>query len=115
MKKALSYYMTLDYTIRLKENSDGTFFAEIEELPGCFTEGDTKEEALTMIEDAKKSWIAVALQRKIFIPEPVTDTFSGKLNIRMPKSLHRQLVYRAKQEGVSLNTLITTSLSGVGR
>jgi len=115
MKKTVSYYMSLDYTIRLKENGDGTFFAEIEELPGCFTEGATKEETLTMIEDAKKSWIEVALQRKISIPEPVADTFSGKLNIRMPKSLHRHLVYRAKQEGVSLNTLITTSLSAFAK
>ena len=111
MKKDLKYYLNLDYTIRLKQNNDKSFFAEIEELPGCMSEGDTKEEALEMIEDAKKAWLEVALKRKITIPEPEKDEFSGKLNIRMPKFLHRKLSYRAKQEGISLNTLISTTLS----
>lgn len=111
MKKNLKYYLNLDNTIRLKKNQDGSYFAEIEELPGCMSEGDTKEEALEMIEDAKKAWLSVALKRKINIPEPQKDEFSGKLNIRMPKFLHRKLSYKARQEGVSLNTLISTSLS----
>lgn len=113
MKKNLKYYLNLDYTIRLKQNEDGSFFTEIEELSGCMSEGDTKAEALKMIEDAKKAWIEIALKRKINIPEPQKDDFSGKLNVRMPKFLHRKLSYKAKQEGVSLNTLISTSLSSM--
>lgn len=115
MKKNLKYYLSLDYTIRLKQNSDGSFFAEIEELPGCMSEGDTKVEALKMIEDAKKAWIVVALKRKINIPEPEKDEFSGKLNVRMPKFLHRKLSYKAKEEGISLNTLISTTLASTVR
>lgn len=111
MKNRLNYYLNLEYTIRLKKNSDGSFFGEIEELPGCMTEGDTEEETLKMIEDAKIGWLEVALKRKIAIPEPVPDEFSGKFNIRVPKSLHRKLAYRAKAEEVSLNTLVTSTLS----
>lgn len=111
MKKTLTDYLDLDYTIRLKKDVDGTFFTEIEELPGCFTEADTEAEAVAMIEDAKKTWIATALLRKQAVPEPVVETYSGKLNIRMPKSLHRHLSYKAKQEGVSLNALIATRLA----
>jgi antitoxin HicB len=111
MIKNLNYYLNLDYSIRLKENSDGSYFAEIEELPGCITEGDSKEEALQMIDDAKKAWLSVALEDGNPIPEPMNDDFSGKLNVRLPKYLHRHLAYRAKREGVSLNTLISTSLS----
>ncbi len=111
MKKDLNYYLNLEYTIRLKKNSDGSFFAEIEELPGCITEGDTEEETLRMIEDAKASWLSVALERNLTIPEPSPDEFSGKFNVRVPKSLHRKLAYRAKEEEVSLNTLITTTLA----
>lgn len=111
MRKNLKYYLDLNYTIRLKENEDGTFFAETEELPGCITEGDTKQEALKMLEDAKKAWLEAALNRKIPIPEPAPDEFSGKLNLRLPKFLHRSLSYRAKQEGVSLNTLISSTLA----
>ena len=111
MNKDLNYYLQLQYTTRLKKNSDGSFFAEIEELPGCITEGDTEKEALEMIEDAKKAWLEIALKRKQSIPEPTLEEFSGKFNIRLPKYLHRQLAYKAKQENVSLNTLITTTLA----
>ncbi|MBI2329875.1 type II toxin-antitoxin system HicB family antitoxin [Candidatus Daviesbacteria bacterium] len=111
MKKNLKYYLNLDYTIRLKQNEDGSYFVEIEELPGCMSEGDTKVEALKMVDDAKKAWIEIALKRKIRIPEPEKDEFSGKLNVRMPKFLHRKLSYKAKEEGVSLNTLISTTLA----
>lgn len=111
MNKDLNYYLQLQYTIRLKKNSDGSYFAEIEELPGCMTEGDTEKDALVMLEDAKKAWLQVALERKQTIPEPVSEEYSGKFNIRLPKYLHRQLAYKAKQENVSLNTLITSTLA----
>ena len=111
MKNDLKYYLDLKYTARIKRNSDGTYFAEIEELPGCMTEADTKEQVLQMLEDAKRDWLEVALKRKIAVPEPSVDDYSGKFNVRMPKFLHRNLAYRAKSEGVSLNTLISTTLA----
>lgn len=111
MKKDLNYYLNLNYTIRVKENPDKSYFAEIEELPGCMTEGDTKKEVLTMIDDAKKLWLEVAIERKINIPEPVEHEYSGKLNVRLPKSLHRLLVYQAREEGVSLNSYISHRLA----
>lgn len=115
MKKNLKYYLNLDYTIRLKQNEDSSYFVEIEELPGCMSEGDTEVEALKMIEDAKRGWIEVALKRKIKIPEPEKNEFSGKLNVRMPKFLHRRLSYKAREEGISLNTLISTTLASTVR
>ena len=111
MKKDLKYYLNLKYTARIKRNSDGTYFAEIEELPGCMTEANTKEDVLEMLEDAKEAWLETALERSIVIPEPSEDEFSGKFNVRVPKFLHRKLAYRAKSEGVSLNTLISTTLA----
>src|SRR3990167_9516996 len=111
MKKNLKYYLKLPYTTRIKSNTDGSYFAEIEELPGCMTEADTKEDVVKMLEDAKEAWLAVALERGVTIPEPSGDEYSGKFNVRVPKFLHRKLAYRAKNEGVSLNTLITTTLA----
>jgi predicted HicB family RNase H-like nuclease len=32
--------------------------------------------------------------------------YSGKVNLRMPKSLHRDLARRAEEEGVSLNQFL---------
>ncbi len=111
MKEDLKYYLNLKYTARIKRNTDGTYFAEIEELPGCITEADTKEDVLKMLEDAKGAWLETALKRGIVVPKPSEDEFSGKFNVRVPKFLHRNLVYRAKSEGVSLNTLISTTLA----
>jgi antitoxin HicB len=84
IKKNLNYYLDLKYTVCLKKNSGGSYFGEIEELIGCMTEGNTKEEVLEMLEDAKKAWLEVALERKLQIPEPVQDEFSGKFSIRLP-------------------------------
>ncbi len=112
-KPDLKYYLELKYTARLKKNSDGSFFGEIEELPGCMTEGDSPEEVVEMLEDAKKAWLEVALERDITIPEPTPDEFSGKFNVRIPKFLHRKLAYKAKEEKVSLNTLVNTTLASV--
>lgn len=39
------------------------------------------------------------------------DTYSGKLLLRMPKSLHRRLAEEADRENVSLNQYIVSLLS----
>lgn len=51
-------------------------------------------------------------------PQAISETelpspreYSGKVNLRMPKSLHRDLAHRAQQEGVSLNQMIVTALA----
>ncbi len=62
MKNNPKFHQKQDYTILLKQYEDGSFFAQIEELLGCITEGWTKEEALEMIEDAKNAWLEVTLQ-----------------------------------------------------
>jgi len=46
------------------------------------------------------------------IPEPITERrFSGKFNVRVPESLHRELALSAAQEGVSLNRLVSDRLA----
>ena len=118
-EKTLAYYMSLPYTIETKHDlkSEWPWFARIVELPGCMTEAPTFEELGPMIEDAMRSWIEVGLEHGDTIPEPREATdFSGKVNLRMPRSLHRDLVRRAEAEGVSLNQYMTTALArAVGR
>ena len=111
--KGLSYFVSLPYRIELHPAVEGGFIAAIPDLPGCITQGDTKEETLQMIEDAKIAWIETALEDKIKIPEPVPneDEFSGKFNLRIPRSLHRDLTKRAEKENVSLNMLAAYLLS----
>ena len=111
MKKTLDYYMGLPYNYSLYHSEEGGYVIEIPDLPGCITQGETAEEALNMIEDAKRCWIEVALEDGRQIPEPITDDYSGKFNVRVPKSLHKTLSDQAKKENISLNQLILYHLS----
>ena len=49
---------------------DGAFVAEVPELPGCSTHGDTQEEALGSAQDAIRLWIDTAKEFGDPIPEP---------------------------------------------
>lgn len=112
--KDLSYYMSLPYTIQIKEMNDESgryFFATVAELHGCMSDGETLAEAYENIRESMEAWISNKLKHGEDVPEPVDDGYSGKLNVRMPKSLHRHLVMEAKREGVSLNQLILYKLS----
>jgi antitoxin HicB len=100
------------YTIEVRENEDGSFFARIPDLPGCMTEAETASDVLAQIEDAKRAWIATALEDGLEVPPPRdTDDYSGRFVVRVPRSLHADLVRAARREGVSLNTLVVGALS----
>jgi len=87
------------------------WFAEIAELPGCMTQGDSAAEAVEMIQDAMAGWIEIALEDGNPVPEPrPMDTYSGKFVVRVPHSLHRDLVRAAEREGVSLNQFALVAL-----
>ena len=104
-------------TIRpLDKEEGGGYLAEFPDLPGCFADGNTVDEALHEAEDALKTWIATAKEFGDKIPQPsVATNFSGQWRIRLPKSLHAALASRAKIEGVSLNMLAVTILAqGLG-
>ncbi|ACV64570.1 protein of unknown function UPF0150 [Desulfofarcimen acetoxidans DSM 771] len=113
MTKDLQYYLELPYRVLLHPAEEGGYAIEIPELPGCISQGETLEEAYKMIQDAKICWLETALEDGIEIPEPVKiqNEYSGKLNIRIPKTLHRLLAEKAKDEKVSLNQYIMYQLS----
>ncbi len=96
----------------LSKVEGGGFLVEFPDLPGCMADGETVEAALHEAEDAIDAWIKTAQEFGDPIPEPSTaDSFSGQWRIRVPKSLHANLAFRAKQEGVSLNLLAATLLA----
>ena len=100
MKKDLDYYAGLPYREVIEVDPAGGYVGYIPEL------GETKAEILEMLEDAKKAWISTALDDGMEIPEPLREEdFSGRFNLRIPKSLHKRLAMQAKAEGVSLNQL----------
>lgn len=112
----LTDYMERPYAIELirdrdDEGNDG-WVAEVEELPGCMSQGRTAEEAVANVRDAMVGWISVALEDGRRIPEPrATDRYSGKFIVRVPHSLHADLALAAEREGVSLNQFVATTLA----
>ncbi|QKQ72538.1 type II toxin-antitoxin system HicB family antitoxin [Nostoc sp. TCL240-02] len=42
---------------------EGGYWAEVPALPGCITEGDTKEEVMANLKDAIEGWLEVANSR----------------------------------------------------
>jgi len=100
-------YLSLPYNIVIRHVTDesGTYyFAKVQELPGCMSDGETIDEAFTNIYEAMEGWIEAKLEVGCSIPLPVdSDSYSGKFVLRLPKSLHAKLAMEAEQEGVSLN------------
>jgi antitoxin HicB len=113
-RKPIDYYLGLKYPVTLHPASEGGYAAEIEDLPGCISQGDTVEEAMKMIEEARVLWLESAYEDGLDIPIPRNeDDYSGKFNVRFPKSLHRKLDQLAVHEGISLNQYLVSTLSRV--
>lgn len=111
-RKPLEYYLNLKYPVTIEEAPEGGYFAQIEDLPGCYAQGQTIAEAYEMIEVARKMWLEVAYEDDQDIPLPRTEReYSGKFNVRFPKNLHRRLDQMADREGVSLNQFLVSTLS----
>ncbi len=50
--------MTITRHVILHPDEDGGYWVEVPSLPGCISQGDTKEEALENIKDAIEGYIA---------------------------------------------------------
>lgn len=112
---AVERYAGLPYrlsVVRDGEDKGTPWTASVEELPGCTSRGKTSDEALSGVQEAMAEWIAVALKEGREIPEPrSTASHSGRLLLRMPRTLHGELTRAAERESVSLNQFITDTLA----
>lgn len=106
-------YLKQPYSrVLIPDPESGTYTAQVLEFPGCIAQGDTPEEAYRNLEDAAESWIEVALDQRIDVPEPLSQvSYGGKIALRLPKSLHRQAAAMAEREGVSLNQFLVVAIS----
>lgn len=111
-RKPLDFYLNLPYPFTIYPADEGGYVAEVQELPGCMTQGETIEEVVELIEDARRCWIEATYETGGEIPLPRTmEEYSGRFLVRLPKYLHRRLAQAAVREGVSLNLYVTTLLS----
>jgi predicted RNase H-like HicB family nuclease len=109
----LQEYLDLEYPFNVTVDPDiGGFVVDFPDLPGCMTQVDTLDELAEMANEARMLWIETASDEGVEIPPPrYPETYSGKFNLRLPKSLHRKLVESAEGDGVSLNQYVVGLLS----
>lgn len=104
--------LKLPYSYELVPEEDGSWFVRIVEFPGCMSVGDDVEDAMRMIKDAAQGWLQVGIEDGDPIPDPISiGDYSGRFVTRIPPTLHRDLVWRAEREGVSLNLFVATALA----
>jgi antitoxin HicB len=107
----------IDYPFEIRplsKDEGGGYTITFPDLPGCGSDGATPEEAIANGRDAIESWLGVAREFGDELPK-LLSAVSGRFVQRVPRSLHAQLIARAKIEGVSLNTLVVSIVSqGLG-
>ena len=93
-------------------DEDEAFIGRVDEFPSLAAHGSTQEKALREIRDVVAIVLDDLAAGNEQIPVPLaTREYSGKLNVRMPKTLHRRLAAESTREGVSLNNWINTKLA----
>ena len=65
----------MKYRILIEQDEDGIFVAEVPNLPGCISQGKTREESLANIKDAITGYIASLEKHKEPVPPPITEEF----------------------------------------
>lgn len=103
--RTVEEYLALPYRILLTPDADeegaSGWVAEVVELDGCISQGETPQAAVARIRDAMEGWVAVALEEGKAIPEPRgEDDYSGRFLLRLPSSLHAELARQADRKSV---------------
>ena len=115
VNKKVDEYLSQPYTFILEQQVDNEkpyYSMKVLELEGCMTTGDTVEEAAEDIKDAMQEWLELNIKQGKAIPLPLkSKRYSGKIILRMPPALHESLMFKATQQGVSLNQYLVASLS----
>ena len=44
--------------VSITQDEDGVFVSEVQELPGCISQGNTREDAIANIKDATSGYVA---------------------------------------------------------
>jgi antitoxin HicB len=118
MKRTLESYLNLDYPFIVRpDTDDGGYIVEFQDLRYCVGTGDTVEEAIADAKIAKSEWIKAAYEDGITIPEPQSNAeYNGRISLRIPKSLHRNIIEASKIDGVSANQFLNNLICiGMGK
>ncbi|BCJ58933.1 type II toxin-antitoxin system HicB family antitoxin [Micromonospora endophytica] len=101
------------YTYRVTWSvEDDEFVASCAEFPSLSWLAPSQLEALQGLQELLREVIADMADQGEQVPEPLSErSYSGKFNLRVGESLHRELAIHAAEEGMSLNQYVLRRLS----
>ena len=98
------------FTVRpLSAEEGGGYLVEYPDIPGCMSDGDTIEEAITNGREALRNCLEVFKESGRKIPKPVIQ--AAQWRQRLPRTLYSKLTKQAENEGVSINSLVTAIIA----
>ena len=98
------------FTYKLDTADGKVWVAESLSLKGCVGQGQTIEKAVAELEGNEDKWIETAKKLDMEIPMEPTNSYSGKISLRLEPSEHRKAAVRAKIEGISLNQYLSDAV-----
>lgn len=105
------------YAVRVQfveDGADSYFEATVDELPGVAAFETSHKRAYDTVIEAIEALQALAAEDGRPFPQPVRWSeaeASGRITLRMPRSLHRSLEIQARHEDVSLNQHLVAILA----
>ncbi len=61
------------YRVLIEQDEDGAFVAEVPALPGCISQGKTREEALQNIKEAISGYLESLREHGDPVPPPISE------------------------------------------
>ncbi|MBJ8796740.1 type II toxin-antitoxin system HicB family antitoxin [Citrobacter freundii] len=110
-------YNAEEYTISVRKermDEDVYWVARVEELPDILEFGETRDEAYELAIDTINTGQEMCFAEGTHFPSPknfVDANVSGRVTLRLPKSVHANCIKLAEEEGVSLNSYILTCIT----
>lgn len=104
-----------DYNVTVRRgvfDGDVLFEARVRELPDVADYAESEVEAYALAIDTIEATALIFAEsgRSMPMPHVPAEDFSGRVTLRVPRSLHRALSEAADEEGVSLNQHIVNVL-----
>ncbi|MBK5290359.1 MAG: type II toxin-antitoxin system HicB family antitoxin [Acidobacteriia bacterium] len=98
------------FTVRpLSKQEGGGYLVEYPDLPGCMSDGETIDEAITNGREALRDCMEVFRESGRKVPKPSIE--AAQWRQRLPRTLYSKLTKQAENEGVSINSLVTAIIA----